>query len=251
MSSSAATSIDPEAVPRHVAIIMDGNGRWANLRDLSRNEGHAAGEEALFDTVEGALDLGIEALTVFAFSTENWRRPADEVRFLMNFNESLLLRRADELYERGVRVRFMGRRKRPVPKRLIRLMEQTEEKTADNERMTLVVAFNYGGHAELVDAARRAAEDYANGELKRVDHRSLAARLYEPDLPPVDLLVRTSGEQRISNFLLWQAAYAELVFVETLWPDFNRLELQKVVAEYQRRERRFGKAIDQVVVVRG
>lgn len=239
---------DEERVPAHVAIIMDGNGRWANSRDLPRNRGHEAGEEALFDTVEGALELGIEHLTVYAFSTENWKRPAKEVRFLMNFNQSLLLRRIDELDERDVRVRFVGRRKRPVPKRLIRLMEQSEEQTADNERMTLTVAFNYGGQAELVDAARQLAEDYAAGNLKRVNEQAFVARLYDPAMPPVDLLIRTSGERRLSNFLLWQAAYAELVFVDTLWPDFDRRELARCVREYQRRDRRFGDAVDVVTI---
>ena len=248
---SPVTDVDPDAIPTHVAIIMDGNGRWANQRGLTRNAGHEAGEEALFDTVEGALELGIEYVTVYAFSTENWKRPADEVKFLMNFNQSLLLRRIDELDERDVRVRFIGRRRRPVPKRLIELMERSEEKTADNTRMTLCIAFNYGGHAELVDAARQLAKDHAAGELKRIDERALASRLYDPDMPPVDLLIRTSGEQRISNYLLWQAAYAELVFVETLWPDFDRMELRRAIAEYQRRERRFGKAVDKVVRVRG
>jgi undecaprenyl diphosphate synthase len=246
-----SSDLDPDAVPRHVAIIMDGNGRWANARGLKRNAGHEAGETALFDVVEGALELGVEYLTVYAFSTENWKRPADEVRFLMGFNESLLLRRKDELDERGVRVRFIGRRKRPVPKRLVELIEETEELTRGNTRMTLVIAFNYGGHAEILDAARELAHDYAEGRLKRIDERALATRLYDPEMPPVDLLIRTSGEERTSNFLPWQAAYAELVFVETLWPDFNRVELEKAVVEYQRRERRFGKAVEKVVVVRG
>ena len=244
------TDVDPDRVPAHVAIIMDGNGRWANARGLKRNAGHEAGETALFDTVEGALELGITHLTVYAFSTENWRRPADEVRFLMGFNESLLVRRADELDERGVRVRFIGRRRRPVPKRLVRLIEQTEELTADNDRMQLTIAFNYGGQTELVDAARQLAIDYANGDLKRIDERAFAARLYDPSMPEVDLLVRTSGEQRVSNYLLWQAAYAELVFTDVLWPDFNRTELARCVVEYQRRERRFGKAVDKVVTIR-
>ena len=246
----AYADVDLERVPAHVAIIMDGNGRWANARGLKRNAGHEAGEAALFDTVEGALELGIRYLTVYAFSTENWRRSPDEVRFLMNFNESLLLRRADELDEREVRVRFIGRRLRPVPRRLVKLIEETEAKTADNERMQLTIAFNYGGHAELVDAAKALAKDLADGTVKRADEKALAARLYDPTLPPVDLLVRTSGEHRTSNFLIWQAAYAELVFVETLWPDFNRIELARAVAEYQRRERRFGKAVDKVVSIR-
>jgi undecaprenyl diphosphate synthase len=246
-----AIDLDPDRIPQHVAIIMDGNGRWANLRGLKRNAGHEAGERALFDTVEGALELGVGAVTVYAFSTENWKRPAEEVRFLMNFNEQLLRRRIDELDDRDVRVRFVGRRTRPVPKRLVSLMEESETRTADNEAMTLYIAFNYGGQAELVDAARRLAHDHASGELKRIDERALVARLYDPQMPPVDLLVRTSGEQRISNFLLWQAAYAELVFVETLWPDFDRYELEKAIAEYQRRDRRFGRAVDAVVPIRG
>lgn len=239
------------SVPGHVAIIMDGNGRWANARGLPRNDGHAAGEAALFDTVEGALELGVAYLTVYAFSTENWRRPADEVAFLMSFNESLLVRRADELDDRDVRVVFIGRRGRPVPRRLVRLIERTEALTADNARMTLVVAFNYGGHAELVDAARRLATDHAAGQVRRIDEDALAARLYDPGMPPVDLLVRTSGEQRTSNYLPWQAAYAELVFTELAWPDFDRNALRACVAEYQRRERRFGRAVDKVPKVRG
>jgi undecaprenyl diphosphate synthase len=246
----AYADVDLERVPAHVAIIMDGNGRWANARGLKRNAGHEAGEAALFDTVEGALELGIRYLTVYAFSTENWRRSPDEVRFLMNFNESLLMRRAGELDERDVRVRFIGRRLRPVPRRLVKLIEDTEERTADNERMQLTIAFNYGGQAELVDAAKQLAKDLADGTVKRANEKALAARLYDPSMPEVDLLVRTSGEHRTSNFLIWQAAYAELVFVETLWPDFNRIELARAVAEYQRRERRFGKAVDKVVSIR-
>ena len=235
--------LDPERLPAHVGIIMDGNGRWANQRGRPRNEGHAAGERALFDTVEGALEAGLSHLTVFAFSTENWRRPSGEVRFLMNFNRDLLRRRADELRERGVRVRFLGRRARPVPKTLVALMEQTEQQTADNRLMTLQIAFNYGGRAELVDAARRVAADAASGRLtpEGVSEQSVRARLYEPEAPDVDLLVRTSGEQRLSNFLLWEAAYAELVFTEVLWPDFGRGDLYGAIAEYQRRQRRFGR----------
>ncbi|MBW3579097.1 MAG: di-trans,poly-cis-decaprenylcistransferase [Actinobacteria bacterium] len=243
--------IDPDHVPRHVAIIMDGNGRWANARGLPRTDGHAAGEAALFDTVEGALELGLEYLTVYAFSTENWRRPPHEVRFLLNFNESLLLRRKEDLHERQVRVRFIGRRGRPVPRRLVRLIEETEELTAGNGRMTLCVAFNYGGRAELMDAARRLCDDVQAGRINRINQRTFAARLYDPDMPSVDLLIRTSGEQRTSNYLPWHAAYAELVFVETLWPDFDRVELARAVAEYQRRERRFGEAVDDIAPVPG
>ena len=236
-------AVDRTRLPAHVAIIMDGNGRWAKQRGLPRSEGHSAGEHALFDTVEGALELGLRYLTVYAFSTENWRRPPSEVKFLMNFNRDLLLRRADDLDERRVRVRFIGRRGRPVPRRLIEMMEDTEARTAGHDRLTLQIAFNYGGRAELVDAARAIAADVAAGRLdpERVTERSLRRRLYEPDAPDVDLLVRTSGEQRLSNFLLWEAAYAELVFTETLWPDFDRHALFAAIAEFQRRARRFGK----------
>ncbi len=229
-------------MPRHVAIVMDGNGRWAQRRGLKRTDGHAAGEEALFDTVEGALDIGLRWLTVFAFSTENWRRPLDEVRFLMRFNESLLLRRRDDLDQRGVRVRFIGRRTGRVPKRVLRHIEDTEELTRRNRRMTLTFAFNYGGRAEIVDAARGIAADAVAGRLRpdRIDDRVLARHLYAPDMPDPDLLVRTSGEYRISNYLLWQLAYAELVFTDVLWPDFRRTDLFDAIAEFQRRERRFG-----------
>ena len=236
-------TIDRGRLPAHVAIIMDGNGRWAGQRGLPRSEGHTAGEHALFDTVEGALALGLRYLTVYAFSTENWRRPPSEVRFLMNFNRDLLLRRADDLDERRVRVRFLGRRGRPVPRRLVEMMEDTEARTAAHDRLTLQIAFNYGGRAELVDAARALAADAAAGRVKpdKVTERSLRSRLYEPDAPDVDLLVRTSGEQRLSNFLLWEAAYAELVFTDVLWPDFDRHALYGAIGEFQRRARRFGK----------
>jgi undecaprenyl diphosphate synthase len=239
----ARVDLSPEAMPAHVAIIMDGNGRWAGERGLGRNAGHEQGEEALFDTVEGALELGLDYLTVYAFSTENWRRPADEVKFLMNFNHSLLLRRADELDQRRVRVRFVGRRTRPVPRRLVRMIEDTEARTAHHTRMTLQVAFNYGGRTELVDAARQLAAEAAVGRLRpdKITERSIHSRLYNPEAPDIDMLVRTSGEQRLSNYLLWEAAYAELVFTDVLWPDFDRTELTALVGEYQRRKRRFGK----------
>jgi undecaprenyl diphosphate synthase len=234
--------LDPDRIPRHVAIVMDGNGRWARRQGLKRTEGHAAGEEALFDTMEGALELGVKWLTVYAFSTENWRRPLDEVRFLMNFNENLLLRRRDELHERGVRIRFCGRRGGRVPARVLRRMEEAEELTRRNKKMTLVIAFNYGGRAELVDAAQGIARDVAAGRLdpEWVDEKTLARHLYLPDVPDPDLLVRTSGEYRISNYLLWQLAYAELYFTDVLWPDFRREHLFEAIAAYQKRERRFG-----------
>jgi undecaprenyl diphosphate synthase len=217
---------------------MDGNGRWARRRGLPRTEGHAAGEEALVDTAYGALDLGVKWLTVYAFSTENWRRPADEVRFLMNFNESLLVRRRDELNERGVRVRFSGRRDWRVPKRVLHRMEESEELTRHNRQMTLTMAFNYGGRAEIVDAVRElVAKKTPAG---KIDERAIRSHLYHPDMPDPDLVVRTSGEYRISNFLLWELAYAELVFTEVLWPDFRREDLHRAIVEYQGRSRRYG-----------
>ena len=232
-------------VPHHVAIVMDGNGRWAQRRGLKRTDGHAAGEEALFDTVNGGLDVGLDWLTVYAFSTENWRRPLDEVRFLMNFNESLLLRRRDELNDLGVRVRFIGRRTGRVPGRLRRQIADAEALTSANRTMTLTFAFNYGGRAELVDATRAIATEVAERKLEpdKVDERMIARHLYAPDMPDPDLLIRTSGEYRISNYLLWESAYSEFVFTDVLWPDFRREHLFDAIREYQRRERRFG-AVD-------
>lgn len=230
--------LDPQRIPIHVALVMDGNGRWARRRGLPRTDGHAAGEEALVDTVWGALDAGIEWITVYAFSTENWKRPVEEVRFLMGFNERLLLGRRDELHEAGVRVRFIGRRDWRVPKRVLRHIVDTEEMTKGNRRLTLSLAFNYGGRAELVDAfAAMAADGVAPG---RVNEKTIRRYLYAPDMPDPELMVRTSGEFRISNYLLWQIAYSELVFTDVLWPDFRRGDLYAAVGEYQQRERRFG-----------
>jgi undecaprenyl diphosphate synthase len=234
--------LDPAHIPTHVALVMDGNGRWAQQRGLKRTEGHTAGEHALFDTVEGALEIGLPWLTAFAFSTENWRRPLDEVRFLMNFNESVLLKRRDELHERGVRIRFIGRRGGRVPARVRRRIEESEALTHKNRTLTLTFAFNYGGRAELVDAAQAIAREAAAGRIdpERVDERTFHRHLYAPDMPEVDLLVRTSGEYRISNYLLWELAYSELYFTDMLWPDFRREHLFEAIAEYQKRERRFG-----------
>jgi undecaprenyl diphosphate synthase len=217
---------------------MDGNGRWATRRGLKRTDGHAAGEEALCVTVEGALDIGIRWLTVSAFSTENWKRPADEVRYLMGFNERLLLSRRDELDRNDVRVRFIGRQGWRVPKRVQRHIDDTEALTAGNRRMTLTFAFNYGGRAEIIDAVQGLVRDDVPAD--KITEKALRARLYAPDMPDPDLVVRTSGEHRISNFLLWEMAYSELIFTETLWPDFRREHLFEAVAEFQRRERRFG-----------
>lgn len=230
--------VDLTGVPAHVACVMDGNGRWASQRGLPRTAGHAAGEEALLDTIEGALDIGVRWLTVFAFSTENWRRPRDEVRYLMGFNESLLMRRRDELHDKGVRIRFAGRRDWRVPRRVLKRMDESSALTVANRRMTLTMAFNYGGRAEIVDAVRALVAE--GTPAHKIDERAIGAHLYFPDQPDPDLVVRTSGEYRISNFLLWELAYSELVFTDVLWPDFRRQHLFEAVAEFQRRERRYG-----------
>ncbi len=230
--------LDPQRIPNHVALVMDGNGRWAERRGLPRTDGHAAGEEALFDTLWGALHAGIEWVTVYAFSTENWKRPADEVRYLMGFNERLLVNRRDELHAEGVKVQFIGRRDWRVPKRVLRHITETEEMTRDNKAMTLSMAFNYGGRAELVDAVNAlVAEGVAPG---KVTEKSIRKHLYDPEMPDPELMVRTSGEYRISNYLLWQIAYSELVFTDVLWPDFRREHLYDAIGEYQQRDRRFG-----------
>jgi undecaprenyl diphosphate synthase len=233
-----AAGIDLTRVPRHVACVMDGNGRWARRRGLKRTDGHAAGEDALFDTVDGAIDLGLGWFTVYAFSTENWRRPADEVRYLMGFNEKILLGHRHELAERNVRIRVLGRRDWRVPKRLIRLMDETVDMTRHNTGMTFSIAFNYGGRAEIVDAVRRIVE--AGTPASKITEKLIARNLYDPEMPEPDLVVRTSGEFRISNFLLWELAYSELVFTDVLWPDFRREHLMDAIREYQRRERRYG-----------
>jgi len=234
----AVEGIDPTRVPRHIAAVMDGNGRWAQRRGLKRTDGHAAGEEALLDATNGCLELGVEWFTVYAFSTENWRRPADEVRYLMGFNESLLVRRRDELHEKGVRMRFIGRRGWRVPKRVLRRMDESVELTKRNTRMTLTIAFDYGGRAELVDAVKAIVD--AGIPADKITEKTIARHLYDPEMPDPDLMIRTSGEQRISNYLLWQLAYSELTFPDVLWPDFRREHLYAAVREYQERVRRFG-----------
>ena len=230
--------IDPERIPTHIGCVMDGNGRWAEARGLRRTEGHKRGEDALFEAVEGALELGVTWLTVYAFSTENWRRPPDEVRFLVNFNEDILVRRRQELDDRGVRIRFVGRRDWRVPRRIIKRMDESKAMTEKNRRMTLTIAFNYGGRAEIVDAVRYLVEDKV--PAKKIDERAIRDRLYDPEMPDPDLVIRTSGEFRLSNFLLWESAYSEFVFTDTLWPDFTREHLYDAVREFQSRDRRFG-----------
>ncbi|MGZ5291232.1 MAG: polyprenyl diphosphate synthase, partial [Actinomycetota bacterium] len=212
--STYLDDLDRERLPRHVGIVMDGNGRWAKLRGLPRTEGHAAGEEAMWDTVVGANALGLRWLTMFAFSSENWNRPKAEVRYLMGFNRGLLRRRRDELNRMNVRVRFIGRRDWKVPRPLLREIEASEELTRENTGMTLTIAFNYGGRVEIADAVKRLLADHDAGRLKgeKITPESISRRLYRPDTPDPDLIIRTSGEERISNFLLWQAAYSELYF---------------------------------------
>lgn len=231
-------SLARSRVPAHVAIVMDGSGRWAKRRGLPRTEGHGAGEASLVDVTYGAISAGVKALTVFAFSTENWRRPADEVRYLMNFNRGLLDRRQHELHEDGVRIIFSGRQDWRVPKGVLRRMDDAMEETRDNHRFTLNIAFNYGGRAEIVDAVRAIVDEKI--PARRIDEKTIARHLYRPELPDPDLVIRTSGEYRISNFLLWEMAYAELVFTDVLWPDFRREDLFAAIEEYQSRERRFG-----------
>ena len=242
---NAKQQLDPERMPRHVGIILDGNGRWAEQRGLHRTAGHAAGESALFDAIQGALELGIEWLTVYTFSTENWTRSDEEVAFLMHFNQDLLLRRRDDLHADGVRIYFMGDLEDPrIPDLNKVRMRDAEELTAANERLHLVFAFNYGSRLELAEAAKRIASAVSAGTLSPagIDPATVQAHLYVPGMPDADLIIRTSGEHRLSNFLLWQGAYAEFVFPEVLFPDFTPDHLVECVAEYQQRKRRFGQA---------
>ena len=239
--------VDIDRIPWHVGLILDGNGRWANQRGLPRTAGHLAGEEALFDTVEGALEMGIKWVTAYTFSTENWARSGDEVEFLMWFNEDLLTRRRDDLNAQGVRMLFAGDMDDPrIPDRNRRHMREAEELTKDNDDLHLVFAFNYGSRKEISEAAKRVSARVALGELQvsDVDEDVVAAELYIPDMPDVDLIVRSSGEHRLSNFLLWQSAYAEFYFPGILWPDFDRQGLVDAVVDYQARDRRFGGAED-------
>ena len=241
--------IDLSRIPRHVGLILDGNGRWANARGLPRTAGHAAGEAALFDTVDGALEIGIGWLTAYTFSTENWERDPEEVEFLMWFNEDLLTRRRDELHAKGVRMRFVGDlNDSRVPDRNRRHMAEAAQLTATNERLNLVFAFNYGSRRELSEAARLLAEEAVLGVIdpQTIDEQAMSRHLYLPAMPDIDLVIRSSGEHRLSNFFLWQAAYAEFWFPGILWPDFGRQHLLDAVVEFQQRERRFGGAVDEV-----
>ncbi|WP_299022857.1 isoprenyl transferase, partial [uncultured Dietzia sp.] len=228
-------------VPRHVALVMDGNGRWAQERGLPRTEGHKRGEAVLMDVVQGCIEIGVPYLSAYAFSTENWKRSPEEVRFLMGFNRDVLRRRRDEMHALGVRVRWAGRRPR-LWRSVIAELEEAEDLTRDNTVMTLAMCVNYGGRAEIVDAARDFARQVAAGEVSPDDltEEGFADYLDEPDMPDVDLFLRPSGEMRTSNFLLWQSAYAELVFQDKLFPDFDRRDLWAACLEYAERDRRFG-----------
>ena len=232
-----------DLVPRHVAIVMDGNGRWAKERGLPRTAGHEAGEHSLFDIVEGGIEIGVKAISAYAFSTENWSRSPDEVKFLMGFNRDVIRRRRDEMHALGVRVRWAGRRPR-LWRSVIRELQVAEEMTRDNDVLTLTMCVNYGGRAELTDAVRGIAREVQAGRLDpdKISEKTFARHLYVPELPDADLIWRTSGEQRLSNFMLWQAAYSEFVFTDVLWPDCDRRHLWAAIETYARRDRRYGGA---------
>ncbi|OFP86555.1 isoprenyl transferase [Corynebacterium sp. HMSC059E07] len=234
-------AIPQEFLPRHIALVMDGNGRWAEERGMKRTEGHRRGEAVLLDVVDACLALGIPYLSAYAFSTENWRRSAEEVRFLMGFNRDVLRRQRHWLNERGVRVVWAGRRPR-LWRSVIKELEAAEELTKDNTKMTLVMCVNYGGRAELVDGIRELAEQVSRGELdpRSINEKTVSSVMYDPDMPDVDLFLRPSGEKRTSNFLLWQSAYAEMIYQDKLFPDFTPEDLFAAVEEYARRDRRFG-----------
>lgn len=239
----SAPTFPPGMIPAHVAIVMDGNGRWATARGLPRTAGHEAGEAALFDVIEGAIEIGIKEISAFAFSTENWRRSPEEVKFLMGFNRDVIRRRRDEMNELGVRVRWVGRPKK-LWKSVIKELEVAEQLTAENKVLTLNMCVNYGGRAEIVDAAIAMARDVEGGkiDLDSINEKVFKSYLDEPEMRDVDLFLRFSGEMRTSNFLPWQSVYAEMIFMDTLWPDVDRRALWRAVEEYGRRNRRFGSA---------
>jgi len=232
-------------VPKHIAIVMDGNGRWANSKGLTRTEGHKAGEIALLEVIAGAIEAGVTHVTAYAFSTENWKRSPEEVRFLMGYNKDVLRRRRDLLDQWGVRVRWSGRLPKLWPS-VVKELKEAELRTAKNKNLTLTMAVNYGGRQELVDAMNQLATSVQAGKLKpgAITERMIGKALYVPELPDVDLFLRSSGEMRTSNFLLWQSSYAEYLFMDDLWPDFTRETLWSAISNYEGRHRRFGAAED-------
>ena len=243
-SGARPPELPAEAIPQHVAIVMDGNGRWAKQHGLPRTKGHEAGEAVLFEVIEGAIEMGIKYLSAYAFSTENWKRHPDEVRFLMGFNRDVIHRRRDELNDLGVRIVWAGREPR-LWKSVINELRVAERMSRHNTTLTLQFCVNYGGRSEIVDAVRALAADAAAGRIDpdRITEKSIGARLYAPEVPDVDLFIRSSGEQRTSNFLLWQMAYAEMVFLDRLWPDFDRRDLWHAIQLYAQRDRRYGGAV--------
>lgn len=244
-SGAEPPELPPEVVPKHVAIVMDGNGRWANERGLPRIEGHKRGEAVVLELARGAIEIGVQWLSLYAFSTENWKRSPEEVKFLMGFNRDVIHRRVDELDALGVRVRWAGRRPK-LWRSVVNELQVAEKRTANNSVMNLTMCVNYGGRAEIGDAARRIAQLAAEGKINpdRVDQRTIARYLYQPEMPDVDLFIRPSGERRTSNFMLWQSAYAEMVFQDTLFPDVDRRHFWDACLTYAGRDRRFGGAVD-------
>jgi undecaprenyl diphosphate synthase len=230
-------------VPQHIAIVMDGNGRWAKERGLARTAGHEAGEKVLFDLVEAAISFGVKELSAYAFSTENWKRTPEEVKFLMGYSRDVLRNRRDRLNEMGVKVQWIGRPQR-LWKSVIDELEEAQELTKKNKVLTLNMCVNYGGRAELVDAATALARDVKRGKVKpdSITEKTIEKYLYSPKMRDVDMFLRSSGEQRTSNFLPWQSTYAEFVFMDVLWPDMTPKLLLKAIEEYSERDRRFGKA---------
>ena len=230
-------------VPAHIAVVMDGNGRWANRQGLTRTEGHKAGEVALLEVIAGAIEAGVTHLTAYAFSTENWKRSPEEVRFLMGYNKEVLRRRRDLLDQWNVRIRWAGRKPKLWPS-VISELEEAERHTAKNTGLTLTMAVNYGGRQELVDAVDDIVRQALDGKIAKVTEKTIQKALYQPSLPDVDLFLRSSGEMRTSNFMLWQSSYSEMMFLDTLWPDFTRETLWDAILAYQNRDRRFGAAQD-------
>ena len=244
-SGARPPRIEAKFVPKHVAVVMDGNGRWANDRGLPRTEGHKAGEASLLEVIHGAIEIGVDYLSAYAFSTENWKRSPEEVRFLMGFNRDVIRRRRDELNALGVRIVWAGRRGR-LWRSVIDELETAAEMTKHNTGVVLQFCVNYGGRSEIVDAVNQITAEVAAGKLKpgKVNEKTVRSRLYAAHVPDVDLFLRSSGEQRTSNFLLWQSAYAEMVFQDVLWPDVDRRTLWAAIEEYAGRDRRFGGAVD-------